>query len=236
MANQYGDKVGRVSREELLQALDAVDLGEDEDGRLNDSDEGRALSEAEQLAALADVPKMRVDGRPKGSERQRQLTPKQMAFAKGLIEGKTQVQAYKDAYPEANGSHQSMKTSAWKLSKDPRIQAMVNEGWDETVEALAEDQAAVKRYVLKQLLHHSKTAKQEGTKLKALEMMGKSVGMFKAEVQDKDEGSVSPEQLKRELAVHLRLLNNVRPLTRSAILQEGSVIDAQPNAPAKLNA
>ena len=157
-----------------------------------------------------------------------------MAFAKGLIEGKTQAQAYKDAYPDAQGSHQSMKTSAWKLSRDPRIQAIVTEGWDETVEALSEDQAAVKRYVLKQLLHHSKTAKQEGTKLKALEMMGKSVGMFKAEVQDDDKTSVTPEQLKRELASHLRLLNNVRPITRSAILEP--IIDVETNAQAQINA
>ena len=239
MANQYGNKVGRVSQEELLAALEGIELddaGDAGDGCLNDSDAGPELSEAERLAHAADVPSMRVDGRPKGSERTRPLTPKQQAFARGLIEGKTQAQAYRDAYPEAQGSPSSIKTSAWKLSRDPRIQALVTEGWDETVEALAEDQAAVKRYVLKQLLHHSKTAKQEGTKLKALEMMGKSVGMFKAEVQDDDKAIVTPEQLKRELAVHMRLLNNVRPLTRSAILSEGSVIDVSANAAVQVNA
>ena len=233
MTHEHDIKVGRVSREELLQALDAIDLDDDQD----EQDQGPEPSEAERLAALADVPSMRVDGRPRGSERQRPLTAKQMAFAKGLIEGKTQAQAYRDAYPDAQGSQQSIKTSAWKLSRDPRIQALVNDGWDETVEALAEDQAAVKRYVLKQLLHHSKTAKQEGTKLKALEMMGKSVGMFIATPQDDDKGIVTPEQLKRELASHLRLLNNVRPITRSAILEPSvSVIDVQANAQVQANA
>lgn len=236
MASQNGEKAGRVSREELLAALDGIELDGEGDGCLNDRDEGPELSEAEQLAALADIPKMRVDGKPKGSERQRPLTAKQMAFAKGLIEGKTQAQAYKDAYPEANGSPSSIKTSAWKLSRDPRIQALVTEGWDETVEALAEDQAAVKRYVLKQLLHHSKTAKQEGTKLKALEMMGKTVGMFKPDAQDDDKVVVTAEQLKRELATHIRLLNNVRPLTRSAVLGEGTVIDAPINERVSANA
>ena len=230
MEKKQDVKTGRVSREELLEALEAVELDDDQD----DQDQTPEPSEAERLAALADIPKIRVDGKPRGTERVRPLTAKQMAFAKGLIEGKTQAQAYKDAYPDAQGSHQSMKTSAWKLSRDPRIQAIVTEGWDETVEALSEDQAAVKRYVLKQLLHHSKTAKQEGTKLKALEMMGKTVGMFIATPQDEDKGIVTPEQLKRELASHLRLLNNVRPITRSAILEP--IIDVETNAQAQINA
>ena len=232
MTHEHDIKVGRVSREELLQALDAIDLDDDQD----DQDQTPEPSEAERLAALADIPKIRIDGKPRGTERVRPLTAKQMAFAKGLIEGKTQAQAYKDAYPDAQGSHQSMKTSAWKLSRDPRIQAIVTEGWDETVEALSEDQAAVKRYVLKQLLHHSKAAKQEGTKLKALEMMGRSVGMFKAEQRDDTEGVVSAEQLKRELAKHMRLLANVRPLGRADILSEGTVINEPmliPNAQAQ---
>ena len=151
MANQYGEESGKVSREEFLRALEeasAMHAEMGDDARLNDSDEGPELSEAERLAALADIPSMRVDGKPKGSEKTRPLTTKQMAFARGLIEGKTQAQAYKDAYPDAQGSHQSIKTSAWKLARDPRIQTLVNEGWDETVEAMAEDQAAVKRYVL----------------------------------------------------------------------------------------
>ena len=99
------------------------------------------------------------------------------------------------------------------------------------MEALAEDQAAVKRYVLKQLLHHSKTAKQEGTKLKALEMMGKTVGMFKQDQAEPDKVIVTAEQLKRELANHLRLVNNVKPMTRAAVLEAEplSVINA-PNA------
>jgi len=58
---------------------------------------------------------------------------------------------------------------------------------------------------------HSKSAKQEGTKLKALELMGKAVGLFKHEESGKADVQ-TPEQLKRDLAVHLRLLDNVKPL------------------------
>ncbi len=210
-----GNSKAQATREELLAKLMAMD----DDGCLNSDDENPEQSEAERLAHAAEPPHIRVDGRPKGSERLKPLTAKQHAFAKGLIEGKTQEQAYRDAYPDAQAKASVIKSNAWKLSQDIRIKTMVEESWGETVEAMTDDALAVRRYVIKQLLHHSKEAKQEGTKLKALEMMGKSVGMFKQDMTDKDEVVVTADQLKRELAGHLRLLNNVKPLTRAAILE-----------------
>jgi hypothetical protein len=59
--------------------------------------------------------------------------------------------------------------------------------------------------VLKGLLALSKNAKQEGTKLKALELMGKASGLFApTEIQDK--AVITADQLKRELAGHIKLL------------------------------
>ena len=132
-------------------------------------------------------------------------------FAQGVIQGKTYRQAYRDAYPNAKGSGESITASAYKLMKDSRIQALVNDAWEQTADVLVEDVVASKRYILKQLVAHSKSAKQEGTKLKALELMGKAVGLFKHEDASKVEAQ-TPEQLKRDLAVHLRLLDNVKPL------------------------
>ena len=55
----------------------------------------------------------------------------------------------------------------------------------------------------------SKKAKQEGTKLKALELLGKAAGLFTpTEVQDK--AVITAEQLKKELAGHLRLLDQAK--------------------------
>jgi len=205
-----GGKDGKATKADYLAALeDAMD-----DDQF-DNDQGAGdLSEAERLAAHADAPQLRVDGRPKGSEakRIRPLTVSQMRFTQGLVEGKTMIAAYREAYPAAQAADQVIKSAAFKLSRDPRVQAAMQEAWGETVEALAEDAIATKRYVLKALLAHSKEAKQEGTKLKALELMGKAVGMFKGE-SEKVEEKVTPEQLKRELAGHLKLLDNVRPMT-----------------------
>jgi len=197
----------KISKEEYLRSLEIADSFDEDDQVDNDQGDGE-LSEAERLAAHADAPTLRGDGKPVGSDsyqRVRALTVSQSMFAQGLIQGKTYKQAYRDAYPNAQGTDASITTSAYRLSRDPRIADMVRDALEETAEHLAEDRAATQRYVLRQLVAHSKTAKQEGTKLKALELLGKSTGLFidKAEAEAKP---VSAEQLKRELGVHLKLL------------------------------
>jgi len=186
-----------------LEELDAVD---------EFSTEGQ-MSEAERLAMLAEKPRVRIDGQVVGSmhKRERPLTASQMAFANCLIRGATLKVAYRESYPNSQATDACVMANASKLAKDIRIKRLVNEGVEETIEHLSEDVAGTKRYVLKQLLAHSKEAKQEGTKLKALELLGKSVGLFIDKTQTEVKQS-TPDELKRELASHLKLLNNVRPL------------------------
>ena len=197
----------KISKEEYLKALEDDDHVDDIDQIDKNAGAGE-LSEAERLAAHAEPPTLRADGKPVGSDsytRVRPLTVSQTLFAEGLIQGKTYKQSYKDAYPNAAGTDASITTSAYKLSRDPRIAAMVQDALEETAEHLAEDRAATQRYVLRQLVAHSKTAKQEGTKLKALELLGKSAGLFVQSEADK-EAPVTADELKRELGKHLKLV------------------------------
>ena len=202
---------GRATKDELLAALEAAHLSEDEG-----EDEGPVLSEAERLAAHAEPPQMRVDGKPKGSEEYKRIQPltaSQMEFTKGMIAGKTMRQAYRDAYPNAKGSDQVITSAAYRLSRDKRIQDALQEAWGETIEVLSEDTASTKRYVLKELLALTKGAKQEGSRLKALELMGRAAGMFQQEKAVEAE-KPSAEQLRRELSGHLKLLDNVKPMPK----------------------
>lgn len=202
-------KAGRSSKDELLQALEDAHLQEPED----DGD-GLEISEAERLAARAEPPVMRVDGKPRGTEDYKKIQPltaSQMEFTKGCIAGKTMRQAYRDAYPNAKGSDQVITSSAYRLSRDPRIQKALQDAWGETIEVLAEDTAATKRYVMKELLALTKGGKQEGSRLKALELMGRAAGMFQ-QASDKPVDKPTAEQLRKELSGHLKLLDNVKPM------------------------
>jgi len=143
-------KAGRASKDELLQALEDAHLQEPDT-----EDDGLEISEAARLAARAEPPVMRVDGKPRGTEDYKKIQPltaSQMEFTKGCIAGKTMRQAYRDAYPNAKGSDQVITSSAYRLSRDPRIQKALQDAWGETIEVLAEDTAATKRYVMKELL------------------------------------------------------------------------------------
>ena len=165
------------------------------------------MSEAERLAHLAGQPRLRVDGRPVGSDHRRGkgLTIAQHRFVAGVIRGDSLRKAYREAFENNTGSDASISASANKLMKDPRVVRALEDAWGQTVEHLIEDVVASKRYVLKGLLALSKAGKQEGTQLKALELMGKACGLFTPmEVQAK--APITADQLKRELAGHLSLL------------------------------
>ena len=203
--------MGRTTSEEYLAKLEELESSDDilETGE---------MSVAERLAMLADKPKVRRDGQVVGSmhKRERPLSASQVAFANCLIRGATLKVAYREAYPNSKANDACVMSNASKLAKDIRIKRLVNDGVEETIEHLSEDVAGTKRYVLKQLLAHSKEAKQEGTKLKALELLGKSVGLFIDKTQAEIK-QATPDELKRELATHLKLLNNVRPLPATVI-------------------
>ena len=203
MSKAMGDEYRRLL-EEAMQG--GGDEGEDA--------EAGEQGEAERMASAAEPPKLRKDGKAVGSNtpRARPLTAGQMEFCKGVIRGESLRKAYRTAFNNTTASDASISASANKLMNDERVQRVLQEAWGETVEHLVDDVVASKRYVLKGLLALSKGGKQEGTQLKALELMGKTIGMFQQqEVIEKVE--VSTEQLRKELANHLRMLERVKPTT-----------------------
>jgi len=174
------------------------------------ADEGQEIGEAEQAAASAVEPKTRSDGQIVGisDTRARPLTQSQIAFAQGVIEGKSRRQAYRDAYPNSQAADATISAAAARLIKDPRIKRMIEAGWEETQEALADDIQATRRYVGRALVALSRGAKQENTRLRALELLGRNSGMFRDTVQTQEK-PITAEDLRRELAGHLRLVSAV---------------------------
>jgi hypothetical protein len=156
----------------------------------------------------------------------RPITAQQQAFAVGIISGKTLRQAYRDAYPNDTSSDHVISTNANKLFKHPKVQEVLKDAWETITENLVDDVAGTKRYVLKQLLELSKQAKQEGSQLKALELLGKASGLF-THTDSKAEVTISSDQLKRELAGHLRLVRQ-RP---SAVQPLGTITDVNAKTP-----
>ena len=203
---------GCLNMRKSSQAEYRAELQAAEDDEGWDGEEGNAdLSEAEQYAHDAVGPRRRKDNEVVGSDipRPRPLSPRQTLFCQRVILGDSLRSAYRQAYANDTGSDASISASANKLMNDPRVKKILQDAWGETVEHLAGDIAATKLYVLRNLVALSRVAKQEGSRLKALELLGKASGLFtQADVQDK--AIITAEQLKRELSGHLKLLEQAK--------------------------
>ena len=142
----------------------------------------------------------------KHGHRKRPLTRAQLAFVDGVVRGETHKAAYRAAYPGDSSTDASISTSASKLLRDQRIQKALRDAQEDDPERLLDDPAAMKRYVMTQLLRCASQFKQEGSKIKALELIGKAAGLF---VLRPEQEPITPtaDQLRQELSAHLKLVD-----------------------------
>jgi hypothetical protein len=187
-----------------------ADLSED------DQDAGE-WSEAEQSAYAAESPDT---GREKTK-----ITKQMKDFIEGIVEGKSQFHAYRSAYPNAQGSDRTIRQNAYKLSKHPGVIWHLEQRQGETAEVLATDLNAARLHVIRGLITHSVTGKQEGTRLKALELIGKATGLFSPQTQT-EKAVVSVADLRKELDGHLKTLERVKPAKQTLNVYT-DIIDAE---------
>lgn len=129
------------------------------------------------------------------------LTLQQLSFAKGIVMGMTQLDAYKEAYPSDASRAANLSVSAYRLSRHPQIIEFIQASQKGVLKALAEDYMATKRFVKRELIALSKEAKQEPQRIKALELLGKACGLFNT--VSVPEVPISPSDLKMLLSRRL---------------------------------
>ena len=106
------------------------------------------------------------------------LSAQQIMFVQGVLKGKTQRHAYREAYPNDRSTDRNVAVTANRLLHSPKIQTFIQGVTDTADEKILEDKARTRRFVFRQLFALSKQAKQERTQIKALELLGKSCGFF----------------------------------------------------------
>ena len=153
----------------------------------------------------------------------KRITSSMRLFAQYLSEGLSKIDAYTKAYSPRTSSRATITANANTLCKDSRISMLLESLETKTMERIVDDQVAVRRYVMEQLHQHSINAKTTGDKLRALEMLGRSVALFTDKVETKTE-AINADQLKKDLRNHLVLLDNVRPIKTIEIIAEDAVI------------
>jgi hypothetical protein len=129
--------------------------------------------------------------------KRRSLTAQQLAFANGLLKGNSTTAAYRQAYPNDQSNAANASVTAYRLKKHPQIIKILKDAEGSIAERLVEDAALVQRYVLRELITLTKSAKREGTKIKALELLGKTCGFFVPRAETAP--VMDPEKLKLDL-------------------------------------
>ena len=143
----------------------------------------------------------------------RRLTSKMQVFVNNILSGMSPAIAYKNAYNVRTDNHATIVASANKLMQDQRINTLLEALSEEYRRKVIDNAVSTREHVMAELFKHAQQAKQEGTKLKALELMGRAVGMFTDKVEQKVE-EISTEKLKQELQSHLSLLDNVKHIKK----------------------
>ena len=136
------------------------------------------------------------------------LCAQQIMFIQGVMKGKTQRQAYREAYPNDRSTDRNVSTTANRLLHSPKIEAFVESINSTAEDLLVDDRRETRRFVFRELFALSKQAKQEHHQIKALELLGKSCGVFEPKVNDTVENP-SKATLKHALTERMRLINEM---------------------------
>lgn len=161
----------------------------------------------------------------------RQLTPQQQVFLDQLLKGDTMIHAYQVAYPNQTSSYRTKHDAAYHLMQHPVITAALQKADRERSTKVKMDASAIREYVIERLLHESVNAFTDGTRVRALELLGKvaEVGMF-VNRSETTTITVPPSELQATLLAKLKLFfeqaqNHAQPLATITDRRQGVTIE-----------
>lgn len=127
------------------------------------------------------------------------LTPKQLHFARCVASGMSQAQAYREAYDcKPDALKETQQQAASRLMSNPMVRARVDYLIRQKEAGIAASALSDRERVLSKLRHMLDNAEpSDGNKLRAAELLGKSVGLFREVVETQQ--STSADDLIGEL-------------------------------------
>jgi hypothetical protein len=136
----------------------------------------------------------------------KRLPTRMKAFASYIALGDSPREAVVKAYNCTKSSQSSILSLANKLMRDVRVNVFLESLTDITKEAILAEHTKTRKKVLDELYEHAMLKDNPlSLRIRSLELLGKSVGMFTDRVETKtDEHDI--DQLKKELEQSMSLL------------------------------
>ena len=131
------------------------------------------------------------------------LTGKQEAFAKLVAGGAILSDAYRECYSADNMKNSTLWSEACRLAQNPKVSARIKD-----IQADMEaDRRTIERrreeWVLKRLSEEADQADNASSRIRALELVGKTVGMFTDRIEQAETSERSASEIEKELKARL---------------------------------
>ena len=123
------------------------------------------------------------------------LTPKQRAFVEGIVKGKlgSHIEVYMSVYDVARtktgGIPKHAHTDCSRLMSPPNVSLAISKGLERKEQSLIASSHRTRAYVIDQLYKESKESDSDASRVRALELLGKSVSLFSDVVETKENRS-----------------------------------------------
>ena len=131
------------------------------------------------------------------------LTGKQEAFAKLVASGSMLSDAYRECYSADNMKSSTLWSEACRLAQNPKVSTRIKD-----IQADMEaDRRTIERrreeWVLKRLQEEADGADNASSRIRALELVGKTVGMFTDRIEQAETSERSASEIEKELKARL---------------------------------
>ncbi|OEU70782.1 MAG: hypothetical protein BA874_01605 [Desulfuromonadales bacterium C00003068] len=143
------------------------------------------------------------------------LTEKQDTFAHGVVEGNSLADAYRYAYSAEHMKPQVIYVEASRLAANPKVALRLEELSREKDEDRRLQATKREDFVLDGLMHESRFAMTASARARALELIGKSIGLFTATADQKTEPKLTSKEIKEQLASKLEEYLGCRQTSQS---------------------
>ena len=127
------------------------------------------------------------------------MTPKQHQFAREVVLGKSQADAYRAAYNTLRMNDNSIRREASRLMDNPNVATTVAQLQREADTAVVQERIATRDEVLQTLTSYMHSGEpRDSIRLRAAELMGKHYGLFTERIE-----AVVPERSSEEITAEL---------------------------------
>ena len=136
------------------------------------------------------------------------LTRKQENFACAIADGADRSSAYRSAYDADQMTPPAVWTEASRLGRNPKVALRVDELRAEAEEVRQTLLVGREEAILAQLEKEALGAKSDSARIRAIELLGKHLGMFTDRVETKDVSERSADEIEAQIRMRLEQIDS----------------------------